>query len=104
MVTPPATRLRALFEEDYLASKSPGTRSCYLRSIERLEAWARREALDLGQLQTDDLRRFLAEHGRANTLPARSRCTARPYAPSTSACTTPESSRTTLRTASATRR
>lgn len=64
MVTPPATRLRALFEEDYLASKSPGTRSCYLRSIERLEAWARREALDLGQLQTDDLRRFLAEHGR----------------------------------------
>lgn len=64
MVTPPATRLRALFEENYLASKSPGTRSCYLRNIDRLEAWARREALDLGQLQTDDLGRFLAEHGR----------------------------------------
>jgi site-specific recombinase XerD len=64
VVTPPATQLRALFETNYLASKSPGTRACYRRSIGRLEAWAKRETLDLGQLQTTDLRRFLAEQGR----------------------------------------
>jgi site-specific recombinase XerD len=63
VVTPPATQLRALFETNSLASKTPGTRACYLRSIGRLEAWTKREALDLGQLHTTHLRRFLAEEG-----------------------------------------
>jgi site-specific recombinase XerD len=62
-MTTPATRRRAIFEA-HIASKQPATRAAYLRCLQRLEAWAEREAQDPEHLQTTDLERFLAEDGR----------------------------------------
>jgi site-specific recombinase XerD len=59
----PATRRHAIFEA-HIASKRPTTRATYLRGLQRLEAWAEREARDPEHLQTADLERFLAEEAR----------------------------------------
>jgi site-specific recombinase XerD len=48
----------------HLASKSPNTRSVYMASLQRLETWAAHDELDVVQLETADLERFLAEEGR----------------------------------------
>jgi len=62
-MTTPATHPRAMFEA-HLASGQPSTRATYLRSLQRLEAWAEHEALDTRQLTSADLGRFLADEGR----------------------------------------
>jgi hypothetical protein len=54
---------RTLFQT-YLASKSPNTRRIYETTLQRLETWAQRNELDLVQMETADLERFLAEEGR----------------------------------------
>jgi site-specific recombinase XerD len=61
-MTPP----RTLFQR-HLASKSPNTQRVYLTSFQRLETWADRNQLDIVQLQTADLERFLAEEGRRHS-------------------------------------
>jgi integrase len=55
--------LRTLFQT-HLASKSPNTQGVYMTSLQHLETWAQRDQLDVVQLQTADLERFLAEEGR----------------------------------------
>jgi Phage integrase, N-terminal SAM-like domain len=62
-MTSPSTQRCALFQT-HLASKSPETQRIYLTTLQRLEAWAERDELDIVQLQTADLERFLAEEGR----------------------------------------
>lgn len=62
-MTTPATPTRAMFEA-HLASKQASTRETYLRSLQRLEAWAKSEALDTRHLTTAELERFLADEGR----------------------------------------
>ena len=48
----------------HLASKRPETQRIYMTSLQRLETWAARDDLDVVQLKTADLGRFLAEEGR----------------------------------------
>jgi site-specific recombinase XerD len=62
-MTTPAPRPRVIFET-HLASKQPYTRETYLRSLQRLEAWAENQGLDTKHLKTADLERFLADEGR----------------------------------------
>jgi site-specific recombinase XerD len=62
-MTQPPIRHRTLFQT-HLASKSPNTQRIYETTLQRLETWAHRNELDLVQLETADLERFLAEEGR----------------------------------------
>lgn len=62
-MTQPPIGHRTLFQT-HLASKSPNTRRIYETTLQRLETWAQRNELDLVQMETPDLERFLAEEGR----------------------------------------
>jgi Phage integrase, N-terminal SAM-like domain len=62
-MTQPPIGHRTLFQT-HLASKSPNTRRIYETTLQRLETWAQRNELDLVQMETADLERFLAEEGR----------------------------------------
>jgi site-specific recombinase XerD len=55
--------LRATFQT-HIASKSPITRGVYLRGLQHFENWADQSQLDLVELQTKDLERFLTDQGR----------------------------------------
>ena len=56
-------RQRELLQQ-HLIDKSPDTRRLYLASLASLQRWADRDELDLAQLKTPDLERFLSEEGR----------------------------------------
>jgi site-specific recombinase XerD len=62
-VTTPADTLRTIFQAS-VASKGAETRKAYLRSLQRLAAWAQSEGTDTEDLQAAALERFLAEEGR----------------------------------------
>jgi integrase/recombinase XerD len=62
-MTPSPATPRAVFAAS-LEHKEPTTQAAYLHTLSRLEAWAEHETRNVEQLQTADLRRFLAEEGR----------------------------------------
>lgn len=62
-MTPPRTDLHKVFRT-HLSSKSPDTQRVYLTCLQHLETWAERDELDVVQLRTADLERFLADEGR----------------------------------------